>query len=346
MKSFYTHVLDNMGFYGILSFFSILFLFRLDYSTLGSWDEAWYGVIAREMVRSGDYLLMHFNSLPYFDHPPAGFWLMAISYKLFGISEFSTRLPSVLCGIGTIALVYLTGVKLFGKKSIGFVAALVMGTCVWYVLRVRSGNLDSTFVFFYILTIYFALKARENIKWFIPTMASFALLFLTKTLVGGSALLLVFLANSNHIPILMQKSGRKYLKYVIYGFVLAIVIIFPWYLVHFLTYQNFYKHHFVDIGTRNKTLLSYFNLHATQPLFYLHMGIRKWYYLWIGAVGIIFVKRDRNTFLMGQNYFDGCSNFIISLDSLLVRKVSSKLSYGKKHSGYDSKETKIRYMVS
>ena len=62
---------------------TFLFLFRLDYNTLVSWDEAWYGAIAREMLASGDFLRMHFNSVPYYDHPPLGFWLIAFCYKLF-----------------------------------------------------------------------------------------------------------------------------------------------------------------------------------------------------------------------------------------------------------------------
>lgn len=244
------------------------------------------------MLAQGDFLRMQFNTLPFFDHPPAGFWFMALSYKLLGVSEFSTRLPSVLFGIGSIALTYLLSLRLFRSKTQAFVAASILGTCVWFVLRVRSGNLDSPFVFFYLLTIYSAIRSRVDIRWFVPTMISFALLFMTKTLVGASAIVLVLLANSNHVIKCVKERKLASTRFIVLGVLAAAIIILPWYIIHWFSYHNFIQHHFVDIGTRNKTLTSYLQLNATQPLFYLHMGIRKWYYLWIGALGIIFIRRD------------------------------------------------------
>src|SRR5690242_12398454 len=90
----------------LLIFFSFFFFYRLDYNTLASWDEAWYGSIAREIVRTGDFIKMMWNGQPYFDHPPMGFWLMSISYKIFGINEFSTRFPSAVLGLGAVVLIY------------------------------------------------------------------------------------------------------------------------------------------------------------------------------------------------------------------------------------------------
>src|SRR3989337_2128571 len=86
--------------------FNFIFFYRLDYNTLESWDEAWYASIAREMVKTGNFIQMVWNGKPYYDHPPLGFWLMAISYKLFGVNEFATRFPSAILGLFSIYLVY------------------------------------------------------------------------------------------------------------------------------------------------------------------------------------------------------------------------------------------------
>src|SRR3990172_4861421 len=83
-------------------FFTFIFFYRLDYSTLASWDEAWYASIARDMASTGNFMQMMWNGKPFYDHPPMGFWLIAISYRLFGISEFSTRFPSALLGVFSI----------------------------------------------------------------------------------------------------------------------------------------------------------------------------------------------------------------------------------------------------
>jgi len=51
---------------------------------------------AREMVVTGDYVTLHVNGVRYLEKPPLPYWLVAISYKILGVSEFSTRLPMVL----------------------------------------------------------------------------------------------------------------------------------------------------------------------------------------------------------------------------------------------------------
>lgn len=244
--------------------------------TMASWDEAWYGSIAQEIVKSGDIFHLNWNGAPFYDHPPMGMWFMALSYKLFGVSEFSSRLPSVLFGMGSVILLYFTGFILFKKKEVGFAAALILGTSVWYTIRVRSGNLDSPFVFFYMLTVFSSLMSLKNIRYFILVGISLACLIMTKTTVGFSAIpLAIFVL----LPTL--KDLKKNWMWFLLGSIVFSLIVFPWYRIQFNTYPDFYYRHFVNIGTRNKDFASYFKLDYSLPLFYLHMGIRKWYYLWL-----------------------------------------------------------------
>jgi len=280
MKSILIHIKNNLGLYLLAGLFGFLFFYRLDYSTLTSWDEAWYASISREMMRSGDLIHMNWNGNPYYDHPPMGFWLMAMSYKLFGINELATRIPSAILGLGSMVLMYLTGLFFTKKKEVGFAAAIILGTSVWYTIRVRSGNLDSAFVFFYILTIYTSLKSSKNFRWFPITMAAGAALFMTKTLVGASVIPLMLYLNAGQL-INFKKNYRK----IIIGIVVALLIILPWYYLNYLAYSNFIEHHFFRIGARSKSFASYFTLYAKQPLFFLHMGVRKWYYFWILGIG-------------------------------------------------------------
>jgi 4-amino-4-deoxy-L-arabinose transferase-like glycosyltransferase len=235
------------------------------------------------MLKTGDIFNLVWNGKPFYDHPPMGFWLMAISYKVFGISEFSTRLPSVITGLLAVVLVYKTAILIFKNRVVAVVAGLMLGTSAWFVLRVRSGNLDAPFVFFYMLTVYSAIKARVNYKYFIITMLSFAALLLTKTLVGVSALLIILLL------VIKNLFKSKNIKITLIGVFLFLLLLLPWYLIQFIKYPNFYSTHFIQIGMRSKTLLSYFKLNYSLPLFYLHMGVRKWYYLWLlGLFSVVF----------------------------------------------------------
>src|SRR3990167_3701737 len=261
--------------------FSFFFFYRLNYNTLESWDEAWYASIAREMAKSGNFIQMIWNGKPYYDHPPMGFWLMAISYKLLGTNELATRLPSALLGLFSVLLIYKIAHELFGKKVIGFVAALILGTSVWYVIRVRSGNLESVFIFFYLLTVFLSIKSAKNFNWFPLTMVSFAALILSKTLVGISVVFLILYFNTRQIINL-----KKNLLLLLFGVWFFVLTLFPWYNFHIKNFPGFIEYHFIHKGARDKTLASYFQLKIDQPLFYIHMGMRKWYRLW--QVSILF----------------------------------------------------------
>ncbi len=275
----------------LVPLFVFLFFFRFDWATLASFDEAWYGSIARNIAKTGDFLNMEFNGRPYFDHPPMGFILMAISIKIFGATAFAVRLPSVILGVASIALIYFLGYELFKKKLVGLAAGLVLGTSVWYLIRVRSGDLDSTFIFFYLLTVYLSLKSAKRFALFPLTCAAFAALVLTKTLIGWSAAILILATNIQ--PLF---KSRKNLATALFGALVFFGLTLPWYIVQTRTQPNFIEMHFFRVGMRSKELASYFRLQTELPLFYLHMGVRKWYYIWIAASGLLlmtfrFIKR-------------------------------------------------------
>ena len=58
--------------------------------------DATHALVAREMLQKHDYVVMYMNGVRYLFRAPLHFWLVAGSYRLFGESEFTTRLPSAL----------------------------------------------------------------------------------------------------------------------------------------------------------------------------------------------------------------------------------------------------------
>lgn len=281
----------------LLVLFSFFYFYHLDYTTLSSWDEGWYASISRTMVQSGEYFEMKWLGKPFYDHPPMGMWLVALSYKLLGVSEFSTRLPSALMGLGSVLLMYALGRDLFKKKEVGFGAALVLGTAIWFVARARSGNLDAPFCFFYLGSVYTALKAYTQPRWYLLTGLFFGCLIMTKTLVGISALpLILFISFPRWIH-------PRSIGYFLGGVLVWCGIVLPWYLFHIHTYPDFIHHHFTNIGTRNRSLSDYLHFEpAKQVLFYVHMGIGSWYKVWVLALAwllsrFIFAKGHRKEIL-------------------------------------------------
>src|SRR5499427_9266272 len=60
---------------------------------------------AREMVNRHDWVTLYTDGVRYLEKAPLMYWGVAASYKLFGISEWSTRLPLML---GVLALFLTT----------------------------------------------------------------------------------------------------------------------------------------------------------------------------------------------------------------------------------------------
>ncbi len=169
---------------GILLVFAVSpwFLFKLGQMSLVSWDEAWYAEIAKQILLGKDLWVMHFNQAVFTDHPPMGFWLIALGQKIFGANEFGSRILSSVVGLLTVWFVYLLGKALYNKLA-GFCAAFSLATSPWFLYRSRTGNLDIFLTFFFVTTIYFAWKARTNRVYVWPFLLMLVSLLLTKTMV-------------------------------------------------------------------------------------------------------------------------------------------------------------------
>ena len=60
--------------------------------------EPIFAEAARQMVETGNWITPYFNGETRFDKPPLIYWFMALAYHLFGINEWSVRLPSAISG--------------------------------------------------------------------------------------------------------------------------------------------------------------------------------------------------------------------------------------------------------
>ena len=68
---------------------------------------------ARQMVITGDWVTPYWNGETRFDKPPLTYWLVGLSFKLFGLNEWGARIPSALAAIAVVILGFYT-LKKFG----------------------------------------------------------------------------------------------------------------------------------------------------------------------------------------------------------------------------------------
>ena len=109
-------------------------------------DEGRFAQIGREMAANGNYLVPHLNGIEQFYKPPLVYWLNAVGYRIFGVSEWTARLPSALAFSGVIWLTGWMGWRL-GGRAMGWGAALILASMVEPYALGRQITLDMTLTF-------------------------------------------------------------------------------------------------------------------------------------------------------------------------------------------------------
>ena len=131
---------------------SVMFIYKIGAPSLFETDEVIYSQVAREIVRSGDWLTLHLFSKNWFIHPPLYMWLTAVSSYLFGDNEFNTRLLNALFAIGLVFATYLLGKKMF-RDGVGILAGFIVATSLQFFLQARIAIFDIPLVFFEMLAL-------------------------------------------------------------------------------------------------------------------------------------------------------------------------------------------------
>lgn len=247
-------------------------LFFLGMSSFGVTDpgEGYYVEAAREMVESGDFITPHLNYQIYFSKPILTFWLMAIPYKIFGVSEFSARIAFSLLATLLVFATYMVA-RAFKSEFAGLLAGLVIASSPLIIAVTRLSPIDIAFTCFVDLTVFsFAMCALlDKKRWWWVFHTALALAVLTK----GPAGVILFLAGTVVFLVLARPSLAQ-LKIWFHrlrpalGAVIFWVIVLPWYVA-------------IDAATKGLFLLVFF-FYENFARFAGHTNLGKstwWYYL-------------------------------------------------------------------
>jgi 4-amino-4-deoxy-L-arabinose transferase-like glycosyltransferase len=117
------------------------YFLNLGVSSIWDANEAFYAQTPREMMEAGDYVTPSFNFQLRMNKPVLSYWNVAASYHLFGISEWSERLPIAIGALVVIGTAFGLG-RLLGGMTAGLFAALVLATSPRLVLLARRIIID------------------------------------------------------------------------------------------------------------------------------------------------------------------------------------------------------------
>ncbi len=164
----------------------------LHLGTIGSGDlysetEGQYAGAAREMVETHQWLLPTNDGIPRLQKPPLLYWLIIISFKLFGINGAAARLPIAIAIVASVALTFLIGEKLTDYWR-GFMAGLIyLSFCGTFLLGriVMPEPLVSAFIAGAIFCgVCGYQRRRHRWAWFAGFWICSAFACLTKGLLG------------------------------------------------------------------------------------------------------------------------------------------------------------------
>ncbi|MBI4463436.1 MAG: glycosyltransferase family 39 protein [Acidobacteria bacterium] len=125
-----------------------LLAFALFFSGLGNIgligpDEPRYAAIAREMLRTGDYITPRLFGSPWFEKPPLYYWLAALFFRA-GIHEVTARLPSALLAVVFFAPWYWFARRWFGQRT-AMMACLLLASTPGWIGFARAAAMDMVF---------------------------------------------------------------------------------------------------------------------------------------------------------------------------------------------------------
>ena len=159
--------------------------------------ESNYALTAKEMVLSGNWLSPQIYGHFWFDKPAMVYWLMSISYSLFGFTDFASRLPAAFCGAATITLL------------------------VWYIRRITKNN---------VVAVWSGIILATSLEFWIISHAiitdSMLMLFTVPTLL--SAYIGLMENNRRHMVIAYFSSGLACLSKGPVGLVLPGMLLLIW----------------------------------------------------------------------------------------------------------------------
>src|SRR6266496_3673853 len=185
---------------------------------------------AREMVLRHDWVTLYTDGIRYLEKAPLMYWGVAASYKVFGIHEWSTRLPLMLGVLALLFATYYLGLMAYGERG-GLYSAVVLATSLGPYIFTRFQIPDVMVGLWMALSAIFFLTSLSQEKpspwvcW--GFAATCALNVLTKSLIG-----LVFPFGAIFLYLLMTKNLRHILRLRLLSSTLVfLAIAAPWHVL-------------------------------------------------------------------------------------------------------------------
>jgi len=185
---------------------------------------------AREMVLRHDWVTLYTDGIRYLEKAPLMYWGVAASYEIFGVSDWSTRLPLMLGVLALLLATYLLGTTAYGERA-GLYSAVVLATSLGPYIFTRFQIPDIIVALWLTLGAQFfllSLRQQTPSRWVCwGFAATCALNVLTKSLIG-----LVFPLAAIFLFLLITRNLRHILRLrLLSSTLIFLAIAAPWHIL-------------------------------------------------------------------------------------------------------------------
>ena len=251
--------------------------------------------IARNMLTSGDWVTARLDGVAYMEKAPLIYWMMAVCYKIFGVHDWSARIPVVLSSIALAWLTAAFGMWAFGRLA-GFYSGLCIATCVGLFLFTRIQIPDVMVAAAMALSMWAFLRAidEEEVRprtWAFVFAATLGTSLLLKSLIGvvfPVAACVVYLAATRQFGLWRRLRPLS-------GLLVVIAIAAPWHILATLKNPPYFDltmhsapgeyHGFLWFFVMNEQVLRFLNLryprdYNTVPRIWFWLFHLVWLFPW------------------------------------------------------------------
>jgi len=144
----------------LLLIWAALTLPSLGLAPLFDYDETIYAQTAIDMMRLGEWIVPTANGMQFFEKPPFTYYLMDLSFMLFGENAFAARLPSGIFTLFTALLLLHFGRRIH-SPAFGLASAVIFLTMLEVGLLGHAAILDAVLNFFIAGTLLYYFLWRQ-----------------------------------------------------------------------------------------------------------------------------------------------------------------------------------------
>jgi 4-amino-4-deoxy-L-arabinose transferase-like glycosyltransferase len=254
---------------------ALVILTLLGHNRLTDWDEGIYAQVSRQILSTQhfnptNWLILHWNTGLWLEKPPLTFWITAIFYKLFGVSQFTARLGSALSAIAIVKLLHYWFLRTRDTLT-AWLSTFILLSTFGFLHIARVGETDTLLSFGCLLALIGLTEVLRDPHE--PTLLSnpmhgwylywigFAIALMSKGAASGGLFITLILL------LLLDPTSRHRLRSpFFFGFLLFLLLVLPWHL--YLLHR--FGHLFVD---------EYLNLHIIGRVTHQYDGhITHWWY--------------------------------------------------------------------